>query len=153
MSTVSSPPPTLHKTHRDLVFARFGEAVWLALTSLHSLEDLPGALFRDVAEIVRRLGLRHMVLAGGTLRQAPSLQFPRAGGFEGFQVEVAGEVVCHLEGRLGRVNDLDLITRILPAALGATLERRLHPEAPTAMPDYRLAGLPIGFTPETIPIY
>ena len=126
------------QVHRDYVLAGFAEAVWLRFTSLPSLEVLPSSLFVEIADVIQELAARRLIAVDGMGAGPRLVHFPGPGGFEGFQVELAGAIVCRLEGQLGHANDLDLITRILPTALADTLVQVPRPGTVAHVEEYRL---------------
>jgi len=140
MNPTARVPSVSPEAHRAVVLARFADAVWLKLTSLPSLEMLAGAHFADIADVINAFDPLRLIAVGDAASGARRVRFPGPGGFEGFQVELAGKIVCRLEGRLGRANNLDLIACILPAALAGILVRDARPGASPADEDYSLVG-------------
>lgn len=142
-STASSRPVTAG-AHHDLVITTFTESVWLALAGLPALGSLPGSAYPRIARAVRAVAFRRMRSVDGPAGGPRLVAFPRHGGFEGFQVDLAGSIVGRMKGRLGRAHNLDLITRIIPAALSHTLActSKLDGMRPQAR-RYRLVVSPI----------
>ena len=131
--------PVSHGMHRDQVLAAMSDAVWRALGGLPELGALPGVLFPELDRLVRTMAFGRLVSAGGPGDTERLVRFVGQGGFEGFQVDLAGTIVVRLEGRLGRRNYLELITRVIPAAVAGTLVEHPAADGGVRHETYRLA--------------
>ncbi len=142
--------PVSHGMHRDLVLASFSDSIWRSLAGLPELGLLPAGLFPELDGLVRTLAFGRMVAAGGPGDGERLVRFVGQGGFEGFQVDLAGAIVVRLEGRLGRRNYLELITRVIPTALAETLIAQPGSDGTTRYETYRLV-LPGPRGPGSVP--
>jgi len=149
MSTLVSTlvsAPVAERGHRDHVLDAFTEAIWHALAAQLSLPTLPPSVYLEIDREVRAQASGRVQAAEDPGSGSRLVRFAGRGGFDRFQVELAGAIVCRLQeqGRLGRVKNLDLIARILPQALAGTLVRDLPAEGSDPRDDYRLARPPAG---------
>lgn len=139
MSTVSLEPVS-HGMYRDRVLTSFSASIWRSLAGLPELGGPPAGLFAELDGVVRTMAVGRMVAAGGPGDAERLVRFVGQGGFDGFQVDLAGAVVVRLEGRLGRRNYLELITRVIPAALAGLLDPQPGADGGERHETYRLVA-------------
>ena len=138
MSSPFVPRPD-KQAHRNQVLAAFARSVWDVLCgppATHRLLEEDRAV---VVEEISAVAVRRMVLSGEAGGLC-AIRFPAHGGFAVFQVEVAGAVVCRLQGSLVPRRYLDLIMREIPDALATTLAGQAWPVGFGTGKSYRLVA-------------